>query len=72
MRFLKTTFESTEYNIVHGFQKGNQRISLAEDANGDYFVGENVKGIPEFSEVLESLNNMEIVNSIEFKLSEEI
>lgn len=68
--YLKTTFESTEYNAVNGYEKDNQKIVLIEDANGDYFVNVGVLNIIAFAEILPHLMNMELVSEIEFKPSE--
>lgn len=72
MRYLKTTFESDEYNALQGYTKDNNTIELMEDANGDYYTTEANKENHCFIEVLDHLNNMDVVDEIEDIELEEI
>ena len=69
--YLKTTYQSEEFNAVHGYQNGNQKIMLIEDNKGYYFVNESVKSNPAFINILDSLNKMDNVNTIDFKINED-
>ncbi len=72
MKYLKTIFESVEYNAIQGYEKSNNRIELIEDANGDYFTNSENKDNLAFTEILDSLNAMEETDSINFKVNESI
>ena len=68
MKFLKTTFESAEYNAIQGYQKDKYtKLELIEDADGNWFINSDNKLNTAFSEILSSLNAMEETGAINFK-----
>ncbi len=68
MSFLKTTFQSPQYNALQGFSNNPfHRLELIEDNNGDYFIHEGIKNSPQYSAMLHHFNAMEEVETIDFK-----
>ncbi len=68
MSYLKTTFQSPQYNAIHGFSNSPfHALELIEDNNGDWFIHEGIKDAPQYSPMLNHFNAMEEVDTIDFK-----
>ena len=70
MKYLKTTSESKEYKEVQGYENGNDKLELIEDADGNWFTNSGNKSNPAFKEILDSLNAMDETDDIDFKIDE--
>lgn len=58
--FLKTTFNSADYNALEGVSpNAYNRIDLIEGTGGDYYVNSSVRFAPAFSAYKSNFDNME-------------
>lgn len=52
MRYLKINKSNTELiDQINGYQNGNNRIELREDAKGDFWIHEGIKNSPHFASI---------------------
>ena len=53
-------------------QLNNQRLEMVEDADGNWFIHEGIKDDPIWADLLPQLNMLERVETINFKVEEDI
>jgi len=68
MSFLKTTFQSPQYNAIQGFSNSpRHKLQLIEDADGTWFIHIEIKSVNRYSPMIQHFNLMEEVDTINFK-----
>jgi hypothetical protein len=62
MKVLKAT--TKQYNILNGYQKGNNLLQFFKDANDNWVINCNVVDDPAFADIKQELSTLP---SIDFK-----
>jgi len=60
MKVLKAT--TKQYNLLNGYQKGNNLLEFFQDANDNWIINTEVIEDYAFSEIKEQLSNLTLID----------